>query len=337
MTTAAASSEPSCSVRFAHDGELPAVRQFLAENFPADGHQNRPGWLDWQLADPTGVRLALAWMGDELAGLSIFQRVEFRLPDGGPADGAFATCTMVGERFRRHGIGSALHRLRTETYGYALSSGQSRANARVYGRLGFGEIAAYHEVLLQRSWPRFFARKRWLRHLFSWFLFHRPGRFPARSRFALVPNENFEIPEDWFAARTGEGRRFCRNGNPFLVWRFKRHPYLAYAASWVLQDGERIGVAIHREAGGGVARLVDAYWAPGCLDRVLVGFCRRTAARSVAGVVAGERLAAAFRQAGFHVFPHATYVLAGSNDPKLQPYLADGQWCFFAADSDKDR
>jgi len=287
MTTTAATGEPSCSVRFAWDEELPAVRQFLAANFPADGHQNRRGWLDWQIQPPGDARFAVAMIGDELAGLSIFQRVEFLLPGGRRADGAFASCTMVQERFRRHGIGSALHRLRAESYGCALSSGQSQANAKVYGRLEFAEVAAYHEILWQRTWPRFFPRKRWLRHLFSWFCTHLPSRFFPRTQFAIMPNEAFEIPEDWFAARSSDGR-FCLNGNEFLAWRYKGHPYLAYTASWVVQNGERIGLVIHRGVPGGGVRLVDAYWASAALGRVLAGFCQQIDAKNVDGVVGGR-------------------------------------------------
>jgi len=151
-----------------------------------------------------------------------------------------------------------------------------------------------------------------------------------------MPNEAFEIPEDWFAARSSDGR-FCLNGNEFLAWRYKGHPYLAYTASWVVQNGERIGLVIHRGVPGGGVRLVDAYWASAALGRVLAGFCQQIDAKYVDGVVAGERLAAAFRQAGFHVFSHGTRVLGRSSDPTFQPYLVDGQWCFFAGDSDKDR
>ena len=323
-------------VRFAAPGEIPAVRRFLSENFPADAHQNAPGWLDWQLANPAGTRVAVAVVGDEIAGLSVFLGVRFRAEDGGETDGAFATSTMVAERFRRRGLGSALHRFRAEQYGYALSTGQSDANAKVYGRLGFAEIATFAEFLLCRRFPRPFAAKRWLRFLGSWLRWRLCALRSGGQSVQSLAIADLALPAAWFAGRGGD-LRLCIQDSAYLEWRYGAHPYLSYEASLVSCDGRPLGVVIHRAVGNGVRRIVDVYCGEGDLATVLAGFCRGTAAARLEGVVAGSGLCACFAQAGFQVFPHGSRIVGETKRPELVATLGDGRWGFFAGDSDKDR
>ncbi|MBT7166628.1 MAG: GNAT family N-acetyltransferase [Victivallales bacterium] len=327
-------------LRFATASDLPAVRGFLAENFPPDSHQNRPGWLEWQLANPLGTQVAVAMVDGELAGLSLLLRVRVNLAGVGEADGAFATSTMVSTRFRRRGIGSALHHLRAEHYGYALSTGQSTANSKVYERLGFSTVAEFSEFLLSPRWPRFFPRKRWLRHLLSWgrWRLKRAAKPGDRAlRLESSPGRGFAVPDEWFRARAGGAFRLCITSNAYLEWRYADHPYLEYASSWIL-DGERpVGVVIHRALANGELRVVDLYCGPGDLPAALSAFCRLAPATHIAGVVAGKGLSEAFAEAGFQVFPHGSQILGKTLRPDLEAPLTDGRWGFLAGDSDKDR
>jgi len=331
---------PPPLLRFATESDLPAVRDFLAENFPPDSHQNRPGWLEWQLANPLGTRVAVAMVNGEIAGLSIFLRIRVDLAGVGETDGAFATSTMVSTRFRRRGIGSALHRLRAEHYGYALSTGQSAANAKVYDRLGFSTVAEFSEFLLSPRWPHFFPRKRWLRHLLSWgrcCLKRAAGPGTPALRLESTPGRGRAVPDAWFGARAGDACRLCMTSNAYLEWRYADHPYLEYASSWIL-DGERpVGVVIHRALADGELRVVDLYCGPGDLPATLSAFCRLVPVPHVAGVVAGKGLGEAFAKAGFQVFPHGSQILGKTLRPNLEAPLTDGRWGFLAGDSDKDR
>ena len=112
--------------------------------------------------------------------------------------------------FRGRGIGRAMHESRLKDYDWALSSGQSPANARLYRRMGFLSVGQYRQCLAQTSLPPLGLRLRFAREMVSWLRWRaRPGHDAG-----LSVRIDETVPDVPAAPATRTGLRTGRLGRP---------------------------------------------------------------------------------------------------------------------------
>ena len=321
------------AVRRMRAGEVDAVRRFLAAHAPAGRPPHRPGWFEWQYVDnPDGCDVRVCCTGARLVAASGF--IPFALTLGGVRrSGAFATNTLVAPAFRRRGLGRAIHEARAADYDVALSSGQSGANARVYGNVGAVVVGGYRQCLAQTTPPLHRPRPRVAREVASWLRWRMAAQPPSGLRVRIedaVP----DVPNSCYAARFGDGSVGPIWTPEHVAWRYARHPYFEHRFATVFRAREKIGFAVLRPKAGGHT-LVDLY-APHA-DQADVLRAVAHAAGPVGGLFTGEVLDRVFRAAGWTTWRASHRLLGRSNDPVLQRSLSERSWCFFGGDSDTDR
>ena len=314
--------------------EIEQGERFLREHSDQRGPR-APGWFAWQYAgNPDGFDVRVCRDGDPIAGLSGFIPCRLEI-DGVVRSGAFSTNTLVAPPYRRQGLGRALHEARLRDYDWALSSGQSAANRRLYEQLGFVVCGNYRRVFVQTTRPTFRFRAQLLRQWWSWLFWTRRRAHDGPT--IRVEVERHAPPDDptLYGARFEGATIGSRWDRDHVVWRYERHPYFAYRFASVFQRDRRVGFAVVRQTDTAVV-LVDLYAkydeAPILLSGV-AGHFRGL----VAGPFTGGALDRLFRQAGWLTFPASGQLMGKSNDPTLHRLLRERDWCFFAGDSDTDR
>jgi GNAT superfamily N-acetyltransferase len=311
----------------------------LVERF-LQTHSSEPAltqshWFDWQyVRNPMGCDVRVRTDGDAVAGVSGFVPCRVAI-DGTTRTAAFSTNTLVAPAQRRRGWGRALHEARLRDYDWALSSGQSPENRRVYERLGFETCAGYRRVFARTSRPAFRPTPRGLREWYAWAFWklgqadHEP-RLDVRVDSSAPPADDAHydrrFPSDVIAPRWDREH---------VVWRFEQHPYFTYQFASVFDRERRLGFGVVRETGTETI-LVDLYgpWAE--LPRILNGLGRHLSGL-ITGSFVGRSLDGLFRQAGWSTFPAGGQLVGKSNDPTLHGMLSERDWCFFGGDSDADR
>lgn len=317
--------------------EIDPAERFLREHADQRGPQEA-GWFAWQyVGNPDGFDLRFCRDGDSIAGISGFIPCRIEI-DGVIRSGAFSTNTLVAPRHRRQGLGRELHEARLRDYDWALSSGQSAANRRLYEQLGFVVCGDYRRVFVQTTLPTFRFRAQVLREWWSWLFWLFWTRRHARVGQAVRVEVERHAPSDdptLYGARfegAAVGPRWSRD---HVVWRYERHPYFDYLFASVFQRDRRVGYAVVRQTGTAVI-LVDLYAKYDEAPVILSGIAGHFRGL-ITGPFTGSTLDRLFRQAGWLTFRAGGQLMGKSNDRMLHRLLRERDWCFFAGDSDTDR
>lgn len=313
--------------------ETNVLRSFLATHYRSGRPQLRPGCLEWQYRDnPDGCDVRFCHVGGRLAGVSGFIPCAI-VADGVRRHGAFSTNTLVDPSFRGRGIGRAMHESRLKDYDWALSSGQSPANARLYRRMGFLSVGQYRQCLAQTSLPPLGLRLRFAREMVSWLRWRaRPGHDAGLS--VRIDETVPDVPAACYADRFANGAIGPTWTPDHVAWRYAGHPYFEYRFAVVVRASSPLGFAVARRHEDRWL-LVDLYARH--TDQVDV---LRAVARAIgpfAGQFTGAALDRVFRAAGWMTWPASNRLMGRSNDPALQRLLEQRSWCFFGGDSDADR
>ena len=317
--------------------DIEPAERFLREHTDQRG-PGEAGWFAWQYAaNPDGFDVRVCRHGVSLAGVSGFIPCRLEV-DGVVRTGAFSTNTLVAPAHRRQGLGRALHEARLRDYDWALSSGQSAANRRLYERIGFVVCGDYRRVFVQTTRPTLRLRSQMLREWCSWLFWlfgtRRSARDGAASR---VEVESQAPPEDpaLYGSRFESAVVGPRWNRDHVVWRYEQHPYFGYRFASVFRGDRRAGFAVIRQTDTAVV-LVDLYAGRDDLPIVLRGLTGHFRGL-ITGPFTGAALDKCFRQAGWLTFPAGGQLMGKSSDPTLHRLLSERDWCFFAGDSDSDR
>ena len=322
--------KPAYTLHRMTPADLDAVRAFFADHL-----QRPPGWFEWQYLDnPDGFDVRVCRADGKVVGMSGFVpcRVE---RDGVRETAAFSTNTLVHPEHRGRGIGRRIHEARLRDYDWALSSGQSAANARVYRRLGFTERGRYRRLFVQTCPPRVRASPRFLRETYSWVVWLARGSARAPSLRVRVDRHAPRVTEAYYRERFGDGV-----GGPIwdyehIAWRYERHPYFDYAFASVLRSDEVIGFAVIRRTANSV-ELVDLYTRYVDMADLLRAIGQEFRGL-ITGVFVGRALHAVFWRAGWTSFRVNNRLFGMSSDPTRDNLASGGSWCFLGGDSDTDR
>ena len=330
----AASAAPLIELRRMRDDEGEIVRAFMPSCQPAERPQPRPGWLEWQYVDnPDGSDVRLCHEGGRLVAMSGFIPCAV-VVDGIGRRAAFSTNTLVAPASRGRGVGRLIHEARLADYDWALSSGQSPANERLYRRLGFVVAGEYRQFLAQTRFPRPRPRLRFVRELVSWL------RWCARSRGASdltvqTGTAAPDVPDTCYRDRFADDAVGPTWNRAHVVWRYERHPYFTHQFATVGRSGTPIGFAVLRRARG-VMVMVDLYARHADQVDVLEALAVHIE-EAVTGQFVGRALERVFRRAGWTTFRGANRLLGKSSDHVRHELLLGRSWCFFGGDSDSDR
>jgi GNAT superfamily N-acetyltransferase len=316
--------------------QIGAAKAFLAEHFEPDGPQNRPGWFEWQLANPNGQYIQLVLDGDRIVALSVFMPVKLG-HDGGLCSGAFSTNTMVDPAYQRRGIGRQIHLARLSHYDFALSSGQSESNYRLYMKMGFHVLGGYFRGLLVRRFPRPRLDLRYLREVYSWLVWRAAAlRGSADFHLELTDAVPGGMPTAFFVERFAPGAIGPVASEAYLEWRYAKHPYFRYQFAKVHRAGEWLGVAVVRRSGDAVS-LLDVYCRHGDMPSLLVGLGTELDAREISGVFTGKSLKKCFTDGHWRAFRHRTAYVGNTESSEIRHWMTDHDWCLAYGDSDKER
>lgn len=316
--------------------DLDEVRAFLRDRLLADGPRRQPGWLEWQYDEnPDGADVRLCRRGRRLVGMSGF--IPCRVAYEAASDsGAFSTNTFVLPEHRSRGVGRRIHEARLGDYDWALSSGQSSANRRLYRQLGFVERGRYRRLFVQTRRPPLAFNGRFLRRLYSWIAWTASGSRRDDRLRVRIDSRAPRVAAACYLDRFGGKALGPVWTHEHVVWRYERHPYFDYAfASVVCSEEQPLGFAVIRYTETAV-ELVDLY-AP---RADMVGVLQAVAGELpglITGLFVGQALHHVFRRAGWTSFASENRLLAKSNDPVRERRVEGLSWCFFGGDSDSDR
>jgi len=315
--------------------ETDVLRSFLAAHVPPDRPQLRSGCLEWQYRDnPDGCDVRFCHVGERLAGVSGFIPCSM-VVDGATRRGAFSTNTFVAPSFRGRGIGRAIHESRLADYDWALSSGQSPANARLYRQLGFLVVGRYRQCLAQTRLLRAGLRLRIPREIVSWLRWRAAGRDGRDAGLDVRVDKALpDVPAACYTDRFASGALGPTWTPDHVAWRYASHPYFDYRFVVVACAAAPLGFAVVRPQADRFL-LVDLY--ARLADQVGVLRAVAHAVGPIGGHFTGAALDGVFRAAGWTTWPAANRLMARSNDPVLHRLLDQRSWCFFGGDSDADR
>lgn len=313
--------------------ESGVLRCFLAAHYPPERPQLRPGCLEWQYRDnPGGCDVRFIHIDGRLVGASGFLPCDI-VVDGVRRRGAFGTNMFVDPLFRGRGIGRAIHESRLADYDWALSSGQSPANAQLYRRLGFLLVERYRQCLAQTRLPRPGWRPRFARETASWLQWSMSAGQDAGLDVRLDETPP-DVPAACYTQRFADVAVGPTWTPEHVVWRYVRHPYFEYQFAVVFRASAPLGFAVVRRDGGRFL-LVDLYARQAEQVGVLHAVAR--ALGPVSGQFTGAVLDGVFRSAGWMTWWGSSRLMAKSGDPVLHRLLEQRSWCFFGGDSDADR
>lgn len=320
--------------------QIPAVQKFLARNFPANDHQNRPGWLEWQIANPSGAHIQLCLCDREIAALSFFLPVRFRC-QGKSRSGAFSVSTMVAPEHRRKGLGKKIHAARLENFDFALSSGQSVANHKLYMKMGFHKLEEYRFMLVTKKIPRPYFKRKYVHEFLSWAKFKSVSLTGSLRQSGLRVKVERTLPDDipqaFFEDRLPQSDViFPLHNRDYLQWRYVDHPYFRYEFALVVDGDNLLGLGVLRRSGKQII-LVDMYCLHKDLPRVVHSLVTDVDADVVYCRFAGARLTEALDRAGCYSHLHGSTYLGNSLNSELRADLENSAWCLFMGDSDEDR
>ena len=313
--------------------DLETVHAFMHAHVPSDSRQTAE-WLAWQYVDnPEGFDVRLALVDDRIVGMSGFLpcRVEV---DGEVRTAAFSTNTLVDPAHRGRGIGREIHEARLADYEWALSSGQSPANRRLYDRMGFTLAGRYRRVFAQPHLPAATANVRYLRELGAWVYGRARGGAGTGALSVAVGSEVPDAPEACYRERFRRPAIGPVWDVAHVRWRYERHPYFTYEFVVVTDTVRTRGFAVLRRTAA-TRVLVDLYARHD--DQVSVLRAVADHVGAITGQVVGATLDRTFRKAGWLTLPASNRLVGRSNDPVLDGLLRERLWCFFGGDSDSDR
>lgn len=314
--------------------DVEEVKEFISNNFPRDSYYNFPGWFEWQyIENPNGCHIEICRHKNVIVGIQGVLPANVRLNDEIFTAG-FAVNTMVVKSHRRKGIAGHLHQQRLDTYDFALSSGQSIPNLRLYLKRGWEIFDTFQSVMLCGRFPSISASKQSLRELVSW----------SKGRLNLI-NKNDEIE-----CESGDISEMSLNDFKDLypthsfypvktednsLWRFKRHPYFNYHLMRFSLKDIVIGLVIYRCVENMII-VVDVLSSVQNRTQIIRKFGRVFKSKLIVGTFSGAKILEFFHKARFHIYKNA-WLLGKSKDRSLNKLGSEMEWCFSGADSDKDR
>jgi Acetyltransferase (GNAT) domain len=317
------------------EAEKEDAKRFLLEHFDEGSHQNLPGWFEWQhVNNPDGSHIQLCLRDNRIVAMSGFIPCKV-LIRGQVYSGAFSTSTMVDASHQGRGIGGRIHSIRLDDYDFALSSGQSPANFKLYMKMGWRIYGYYYRLLLRKEFPRPYVNKTYLKAVWSWFFWFMRTAFKEK-KFCVEATR--DIPEgiDAFFKRFDQKSIGLLRNVDYLRWRYKDHPYLNYEFIKVFRQKTLIGFAVVRESDSAKV-LVDVYCKNEDFVDLLTGLGMNLKTKMIVGLVAGPSLKKVFNRAGWCAFRERSCLVGKSNAAVLENLVSDGSWCLFGGDSDKDR
>lgn len=232
------------TVRFANPDDAPAIRSVIAELMPELDHARRHQWLYED--NPHGR--ALTWIAveddtKEVAGCTSFFRRTL-IVDGKEVGGALGGDGFVRPRFRRRGLGAAMHR--------ASRAGMSEHGIAVM----FGTPMPANLTPLTQAGARSITETvQYARPILPGALGGALDRLIAPARLDPMVEDDPRVDAVWSETAPELGIATVRDAR-FYTWRFLRSPSQAQHP-FVIVDGERPIAACALERLGNGLRIVD--------------------------------------------------------------------------------
>jgi len=310
---------------------------FLYDNFGKDSLQCKPNRFEWQVVNnPNNARAYLCFFSDELIGQTDYLPGLLRLGDE-QFTAAFSVDTMILHKYRRKGIGQKFHQTRLDNYQVALSSGQSHANRKLYGKMGWKKLGSYFKFKIVKRFPKFEFNKLFIKDMFSFLRYKarvkRLNKNPSIKYMADFPDRMLNLLE-----RGVDDEAYIKNDPVSLKWRYQDHPYFTYNYIEVFDGCLSLGCCVTRELTKGCCKLVDFYCKRGDLAGLLEGLTYSLNADCILGQIMGDSLQEYFRKTGFTVTLLPNGCLMGSSkDKRIYDKLDQYNWLLLGSDSDIDK
>jgi len=311
------------------------IESFLFENFEPEEPQLKQGWLDWQLKQPMGFNIQLIDSPDKkIAALSFFLQYTIKTIKG-MCTSAFSISTMVSKEHRRKGLGGMIHNKRLEEFDFAMSSGQSNANAKLYSKIGFESVGQYKFALIQKAFPRFTFSKAYAHNILSWIKF-KFSRCKSNYEIRVISKLPDSLPSNIFEKRLSENSNSIVHDLEYIQWRYVQHPYINYQIYEVSSEGSVDGLIICRNEKE-QCNICDIFTDNNKFSDILRTFYSYTNKKKIFSLFVGDEIGELFNRSSAYTHTSGShYVIQSSND-KLKPIIQEGSWCLFWGDSDKNR
>lgn len=316
--------------RWAEPEDVPRIKEFISEHFGPDSIQAATGRFEALFTEhPCGFHVALCGAAGKIAGLRCYlparivcNRQEYQA--------AFPVDLMVGPEFRRMGISSYFLDMALERFQVTISSGQSTAQAALYGKRNAVVVASYHKGYLVRR-PRLGnGIKTSAREILSWFRW--VGLRKLQTGVFDLHADGVDGIRDILADRFGEGEAGVGATSDLLIWRYAGSFYRDCRLA-LLECGEDRGIVAYRVRNN-ETQILDIFCRAESLQRLIRGAAAGLAGARLTAVFAGSRLAGRFADAGFLVRPQEAKLTVYTRDPVLGEVLQRADWNVFAGDSD---
>jgi len=313
------------------------IESFLKNNFEITDPQNHSAWLNWQIIRPPASHILLCCTEqNEIAAISFFLPYVF-LINNNKHDAAFSISTMVSKDFRRQGLGDSIHNERLKNYSFALSSGQSDANFKLYEKKGFHSLGEYNYALINKTLPKVQLNKIFIHELAAWVKYKLSTALRS-PKFELQENVNLpsEIPDTFFNERIGGSSSFPIHNVSYLNWRYLEHPYLSYKINTLYDGDSLVGILITRRDKNTI-NIIDIYTNISDFQEVLFSFTSQTQYSRIYSLYVGRPIMTEFQMASFYTRTYGSHFIGASLSNELEQKILNNDWCLFWGDSDKDR
>ena len=316
-----------------------ATKNFLANNFGEDEFQNKPQWLEWQLKHPYSSYLQLIKNQDNaIVALSFFLQTPLNVK-GNIKKAAFSTSTIVSKEHRRKGLGGKIHVERLKAFDFALSSGQSDANAALYKKKGFKSFGQYHSALIQKRFPKFSFSKQCLINILAYTKFFFTNLITQKNNLKVIEVDDLptNLDEELFNQRLNVNSAvFPVHSGDYIKWRYLQHPYLTYKVYTVIKDHQIIGIVISREEDN-QCNIIDLYAANRNMRIVLKAFARNCKIAKIYSLYVGREIQSIFEGSGALCRIYGPHYIGSSSSADNLSECEHLDWCIFWGDSDRDR
>lgn len=318
--------------------DIEDVKKFISSNFKNESYHNRTGWFEWQYVNnPDGCHVLLCLKNKRIIAISGFIPCQL-LVGSRIYTGSFATNTMVDHTNRRQGIGRKIHLERVKNFDFALSSGQSDSNYKLYMKMKWNILGCYYNIVLRKEFPFFPSfKKDYLKEFYSWIVWSLGTLFKRKPNFRL--EETMEIPsgiDSFFNDRFDKNSIGALRSRKFLMWRYQEHPYFKYQFIKVFRNNNFIGFAVMRDTIA-CKILIDMYCQYKDMEDLLLGIGIKLKTRLIIGRFTGLSLKKKFDKSNWLSFKSKSHLIAKSSDPSLERLAMEMDWNFLGGDSDKDR
>ncbi|SHI14733.1 GNAT family N-acetyltransferase [Desulfofustis glycolicus] len=310
--------------------DTPLIQEFIREQFGADSIQAASGRFDALFTEhPGGFHVALCCFARRIVGVRCYLPARIVCCQQ-EYQAAFPIDLMVSPEFRRKGISSLFVDMALERFKATVSSGQSTAQAAVYGKKKALIVAAYHKGYLVRRPSTSKGLKTTARDILSWV------RWTVMNKPQIV-NTDLNINDlnriqNILSDRFGENDAGIATSGELLAWRYAGSFYQDCRLA-LLKIGEDSGVVAYR-AKRDETQILDILCREKALDNLIRAAAVGLPGNRITAIFAGERLAGRFAAAGFFVRPQEARLTVYTKDMVLRERLQLADWKVFAGDSD---